>query len=801
MYYLKKSKYVLGALVLCFVGFLSFRYVYGAYLTTNRDTKLPPDKVTYDITTFDDYELLYETNTMEYYFREDRDIFAIKDKRTGYVWKTGIDVPFNADIDAKIAEATTKEEIEAAAVKQEARMNSTYLGIANSLISIEYYEAEAIKNLSSASREGASSTLYTLNDNPATRRLDIKFNNLNLEVKVHITLEDDRITYDIKDEDVTGEGRKSLLSINISPFLGASGGKYKLYNKETETYDIEESKYMVPGYIFVPDGSGSLIRFNDNNATFSTYIGDVYGMDYTQGTYFESMYGEAVPIKNPVMPVFGIAHGNSQAAFVAFASSGAEYMEIIVRPEENMTYYNWAYPRFVYNTNYFQVYNNKGEGFFTLMEEGNKFDITMTYVFLAGDGSDGTPAADYTGMARTYRSHLIDTGVLTLKEDTHNEIPLRIDFIMSDSKKGIVGMDEVVVTTTGDVDEILDNIMSEYGINNINSGLHGWQKGGEILTAPGKMKYSSKVGTKKEFNELITKYLNKAVDISYARDYSIINKEMTSYYKTAARHVNSWYLSIDKAMILPENYPITQFSYATTKKSVEWFERNVKEFSSYASSMTIGGITNVLLSTYNSDGIESTLSENMLLYQETFEEANKSVKLNLDNPNMYLWKYTDRYLQSPVGSSQYVFETDAVPFLQMVLNGTMEVYAPYSNFSFYTKPDMLRMIDYNISPSFIISKEPSYYLASTASSYLYSTEFSQYKELIDEVYSTVNNVLKSVIGYEWIDRSVLKDGVIINKYELGNDVKEIIVNYTDEVITYHGQTVEPLTAGVILYRK
>lgn len=797
MYYLKNFKFAIGALILCFVGFISFRYVYGAYLTTNRDTKLPPDKVTYDIVTFDDYELIYESNTMEYYFREDRDIFAIKDKRTGYVWKTGIDVPFNADIDAKIADATTKEEIEKAAVKQEAKMNSTYLGIANSLISVEYYEAETIKNISSASKEGASSTLYTLNDNPATRRLDIKFSNLNLEVKVHITFEDDRITYDIKDEDVTGDGRKSLLSINISPFLGASGGKNKLYNTETEMYDIEESKYMVPGYIFVPDGSGSLIRFNDNSATFSTYIGDVYGPDYTQGTYYGSMYGDAVPIKNPVMPVFGIAHGNKQAAFVAYASSGAEYMEIVVRPEENMTYYNWAYPRFVYNTNYFQVYNNKGEGFFTLMEEGNKFDITMTYVFLAGDGSDGTMSADYTGMAKTYRKHLIDTGVLTVKEDTGKEIPLRIDFIMSDSKKGIVGTDEVVVTTTKDVDNILDSIMKEYGINNINTGLYGWQKGGEILTKPGELKYSRKVGTKKEFKELIKKYSDKDVDVSYAREYASINKEMTSYYKTAARHVNSLYLLIEKYMILPANYPITQFSYATTKKSVEWFLDNVKEFSTYSSSMTVGGITNVLLSTYGSDAIESTLSENMLRYQEALENANKTVKLNMENPNMYLWKYTDRYLQSPVGTSQYVFETDAVPFLQIVLNGTMEVYAPYSNFSFYTKSDMLRMIDYNISPSFIISKEPSYYLAPTASSYLYSTEYSQYKELIDEVYDTVNDVLKSVIGYEWVDRTVLKDGVIINTYKNGNDVKEIIINYTDEVITYNQQTVEPLSAELV----
>ena len=42
----------------------------------------------------------------------------------------------------------------------------------------------------------------------------------------------------------------------------------------------------------------------------------------------------------------------------------------------------------------------------------------------------------------------------------------------------------------------------------------------------------------------------------------------------------------------------------------------------------------------------------------------------------------------------------------MVLRGTMEVYGPYSNFSFYTQEDILRMIDYNVSPAFILSKQP-----------------------------------------------------------------------------------------------
>ena len=146
---------------------------------------------------------------------------------------------------------------------------------------------------------------------------------------------------------------------------------------------------------------------------------------------------------------------------------------------------------------------------------------------------------------------------------------------------------------------------------------------------------------------------------------------------------------------------------------------------------------------------------------------------------MYLWKYTDRYLSMPVGTSQYVFETDTVPFLQLVLHGTMEMYAPYSNFSFYAQSDILKMIDYNMSPSFILSKEPSWYLADTVSSDLYSTEFAQYEELIQRIYGSVNEVLSQTAGYAWTDRTVLADGVIRNTYQKGQDVMYVLINYTD----------------------
>lgn len=795
----RRKKKMIAALLACslLAGVSTAAYA-SSYLPTGRDTKLPPEKVTYDIEVLDKYQLLYETGTMRYYYREDRDIIAAEDKRSGYVWKTGADVAFSSELSDAVAAAQTPEEKLAAAEPKEGSLNSTYIGIANSLVTVEYYESDTIKNISSTSKDGASSQLFTLNDDPSTRRLDISFDEIDLQLKVYITFLEDSIRYEIPYEEITGTGKASMAAILLTPFLGASGGEAAYWDPETGDYGDTVQKYMKPGYVLVPDGCGGLIRFADNAVAFTEYVGDVYGKDYSTESYYSSYLTDVVPMKNPVLPVFGIAHGDSQAAFVAYAESGAEYMDIIVRPEENKKVkYTWAYPRFEYNTSYFQVYNKQGDGYFSMIAEPQHVDISMTYTFLEGDGSDKKSyAADYTGMAAAYRAHLIEQGVLTETQTAASDIPLRIDFIMADSKSGLLGNEQVVVTTTDDVDDILGTLLAE-GIANINVGLTGWQKKGETLTRPDKVKYSGSIGSSGDFAKLIEKYAKFGVDISYAREVATINREMTGYFNTAAKHINTWYVSVDQSAILPANVPVSEFSFAVPAKTAEWTRTLAKKLAKSSSSLTLSGISNVLVSTWDRSGVETSVTEAIALYQETLAGIHSDMKLNLVNPNQYLWAYTDRYLEMPVGTSQYVFETDTVPFLQLVLHGTMEMYAPYSNFSFYTQKDVLKMIDYNMSPSFILSKEPSWYLADTVSSDLYSTEFTQYEEMIGEIYGSVNAVLSQTAGYTWTDRTVLENGVILNSYAKGSEQLFIVINYTDEAYTWQGVPVAGESAQVI----
>jgi hypothetical protein len=400
-------------------------------------------------------------------------------------------------------------------------------------------------------------------------------------------------------------------------------------------------------------------------------------------------------------------------------------------------------------------------------------------------------------MALTYRNHLIEMDVLTEQEaGTASDMPIRLDFIMSDSESNIVGTKNVVVTTAQDVHTILENVV-ENGITNINSGLYGWQKKGVSIAKPYTQKFSSAIGTKAQFKNLFEDFAAMQVDISYGQDYVTINELMMNYYQNAVRHMSSWYIEENRESLLPDSVPTAVFGYAAPDKSAEWLLNQFETVKEYSSSMSVQGIGSVLTGNYISKDEIFTVSDTKALFQETLGTVSEEVKLNIKNPHKYLWQYVDRYLQAPVGHSQYIFETDAVPFLQMVLSGTMEVYGPYSNFSFYTQKDILKMIDYNIAPSFILSMDPSYKLADTASCDLYSTEYSLYEELIQEVYNQVNYVWKEVHNYNWISRSVVADGVVVNTYENNGLIKEVIINYTLNDITYKNATVGAESALVL----
>ncbi len=672
---------------------------------------------------------------------------------------------------------TTDDDILNACRPKEVRLNTTYTGFANSLITVEFYDfANNIKRISSASHANVDSELLMVNGDDSHYRLDIDFKKENIEISVHIYFDNNGIRYEVRDEEVYSEDETyTLAAIIISPFLGASGGAYEEFDLTEMDYKDEEIfKYKVPGYSLVPDGSGTLIRFSDNDVKLEPYKGTIYGEDIGQASEFYNFGDGYVPHKKSSMPVFGMAHGDEQAAFIAYATSGEEHMQVIAMPEENLTYYNFTYPRFEYNKQYLQVYNKQGWGYLTYYEDRNHFDIEMRYDFLAGGGDTGH-SADYVGMAGRYREYLIENELLNELEVTETDIPIRLDFLMSDSERSITGFVNQVTTKPSGVDSILESIMAD-GITNINSGLLGWNDGGVTIGDTRDVDFSRDIGRESEFEDLFEKYNELGVDISFQDDYFVINDDMMTLRRNAAQHTSTWYSYVDVY-----TDPIERFYFARPVKSMSWIENHAEAFNDLGVlSYSISGITDNLIT----DATDNhSRRDAMNIYLEGFSKLDQTKLINAYQPNMFLWQYTDRYLSAPVYGTQFLIETDTVPFLQLVLNNTMEMYAPYSNFSFYTQSDMLRMIDYNVYPSFVLTDNPAYLLTDTNSKNFYSTEYDLYQELIPSIYGYVNEALKYALGSDWVDRTVLENGVIRNTYSNG---VEIIINYTEDNYDYDG---------------
>ncbi len=83
-----------------------------------------------------------------------------------------------------------------------------------------------------------------------------------------------------------------------------------------------------------------------------------------------------------------------------------------------------------------------------------------------------------------------------------------------------------------------------------------------------------------------------------------------------------------------------------------------------------------LFSHFTGEG--STRAEAVETYSELFDELAKGMgELSFYKPNDYAWSHMDRYLDAPLYSSNYLFVTDTVPFLQIVLKGYKRITARF----------------------------------------------------------------------------------------------------------------------------
>ena len=270
-------------------------------------------------------------------------------------------------------------------------------------------------------------------------------------------------------------------------------GGARIYNLELLRY-FGAAGVMDSGYMLVPNGSGSLIYFNNGKKTAPTYTQYVYGIDplTTDYTVIENT-------EDARYPIFGMKREDS--AFLAIIENGDTLASITADISGKVNSYNYVYPSFILRgAEKLAMFGSVGQGSDLPVVETDMYqlDLKVKYSFLKKE------EASYSGMASYLRNKLIRDGVLTINEE-QDSIPFYLDIIGGVKQTayflGVPYLDIFPATTFLDAIKITDELYAK-NINNIRMNYQGWFNGGYYHDVPNKIKIVRELGNKKEFEQL-----------------------------------------------------------------------------------------------------------------------------------------------------------------------------------------------------------------------------------------------------------------------------------------------------------
>lgn len=737
--------------------FENYDYIEEAKLMSSRYTK-PDDLSIVDPSDFVDIrlsdELVAENDAFELYYDEDIVSFKVLNKATGYVWSTAINNASAGTFSGLLSSGVGFEYIlieKDMFVEKNIGIGDTVFNADVALIdqgiqiSIDvegYCATRRCKNLYPLFLEGR----YTLEE-----MVEIGFAELDLGFDLIVKLTDTGITAEVPLESIVEPDPDTLVvsSIIIFPALGAT--------------EMDE----IPGYMVIPDGAGALIRYEDNEGQYlapfeEMFFGRNYGLDNL--TQSVANY----PLS---MPIFGAVHGVNQNAFVGIIEEGMLSARLFAYPNGALNIpYNLIFTKFDIRSVYRQSFSSDGSGGAMKNIETSTSDIKIRYNFLDGDD------ANYVGIGKNYRQYLEAQAVLDqLNQSGDIEIYLR--YLMSDNETSFFGSSLVEMSTVDQVKEMYDFFMSQ-GLTRQNVALMGWNNGGYSGYLPANVNFENALGSNRKYRDLI-EHINQENFVMLMNDYMFATDDTPgiSYRVDVAKGSNRFKMAFTRDSFVHDQHYVL---YPLVTKSLALGD--LEDYRNEEVQVLFESLGSVLFSYYDDEHYYR--EDSFAIYRDILSEYADIGHYYY--PFSYAYQYVNGFYGAPLYNSQLKYYDDIVPLLQVVLVGSIDLFADDLNFNSLGRETLLNIIDYGMNPAFVLSYEPSSKLKDTDLDALYTTEFDLWKDTVVLEYHYINDALKHVNGARIDQRVVLDYGVVKVSYDNGVD---IYVNYTSQEFTAGGITI------------
>ncbi len=444
-----------------------------------------------------------------------------------------------------------------------------------------------------------------------------------------------------------------IVSVNILPSFGAG-------NWEAE------------GYLFVPDGSGALVTFNNGIITNTSYKSMVYGEETTTVAELKKTLTESIRL-----PVFGTVTENNALMGVIHQGDAVSYITALNGHEK--CGYNAVSSIFQYRFVQKQrnMFNKKDVNM--LAEPDLDMDAyNIRYYTLDGDN------ADYVGMATAYRDYLVEEKGFSKKTiDPKFHVRMLGFYEEAASFLGVIPYTKKVKLTTYDQAAEIAKGLKDGGIDALSMQYLGWTNNGVTnKKIPAGATPANVLGGKKAFASLLDFCKQQQVSLTPEVDLLTFQKSGNGVRKNkdAARTVFG-------KVVLRQDYILSNYvpKLGTDVTAILSPTKLDRVATNYLNTLKKQGLTSVNLGNLGDFCYANYYlkdQQNRSLFPQTVVNVLKKytdagIAVAVSGGNAFTLPFASLVTDVPVCSSGYdMFDKD-VPFYQTVLHG----YVPYT-----TKP-------------------------------------------------------------------------------------------------------------------
>lgn len=527
----------------------------------------------------------------------------------------------------------------------------------------------------------------------------------------------------------TGESNFKVADISIFPYFGAA-------------FKSEKNDF-----ILIPDGPGGLIDLSV--AADAVYELDTYGADFAVSETNKH---------SAIMPVFGCKRSSS--AFAGIVTEGDAISQIKAQTSKSS------------GSNVYASFDITPNSDKLIADESFSGEIGVSYKFISGS------AATYSGIASMCREQLVREGMLSTRSvDVANELPLCVTLIGCLNKAFGTTSDY----TTFENAEDIAGVLKSKGVNSISLKYDGALSGGLKQKTLGRAKLASKLGDKKDFEALENYMSAQGFDL-----YIDVNLISSASGGNKAGGVASGTVDISVPNTLKayvgssDNFDFEGLSANKLTSNVVSFMNNMKEYDVPGYCIDDAG-------SYLFSDMSHGFTDRQALADNVFDQAialSTNKNLMVENGNLYTLKNAKIVSSIPMSTSYKVGSSySAVPFMQMILHGTVEYSSGYLNLSEDMDNLILRSIEYGALPAFCWTYS-DYVPKDTETSAVY---YDNWTAEALEVYTKFNQVMGDLRDAKMTDSKCLQEGLYCTEY---NGETFIYVNYNDKDVTYNNLTVK-----------